>query len=104
MFELLKQLLDALRPDWKKKILGFTSDGASSMTGKNFGLATKIGEVAGDGFYRIWCAAHQLDQVVQKLTNTLLDENFFSVLQRMTGYLRRQKTLKLPIGFKCPNL
>lgn len=70
------------------------------MTGKNLELATSLDEVAGDCFYRIWCAAHQLDLVVQKITNTILDEDFVPVLQRMTEHLGRQKTLISSMGYQ----
>jgi len=34
MFEHLSKVLDVLCPDWKHRLIGVTTDGASNMTGK----------------------------------------------------------------------
>ena len=45
MFNLVKKAMDALCSGWEKKIIGYTSDGASNMTGSVQGLGTRIEEV-----------------------------------------------------------
>jgi hypothetical protein len=63
IFNIVKRLLDIMCPDWEHKLIGYTSDGASNMTGAHQGVGTRIQEVTNEGFFRIWCAAHQLDLV-----------------------------------------
>ena len=64
MFALCSKILDVLCSNWKEKIIGVTTDGASNMTGRHVGIVTQIQRVDNDGFYRIWCTAHQFDLVV----------------------------------------
>lgn len=64
MFLLCSKILDVLCSNWKEKIIGVTTDGASNMTGRHVGIVTQIQRVDNDGFYRIWCTAHQFDLVV----------------------------------------
>jgi hypothetical protein len=51
MYSLTSKILDALCYNWKDKIIGVTSDGASNMTGRHIGLVTQIQHDAKDGFY-----------------------------------------------------
>lgn len=102
MFNVVKKAMDALCPEWEKKIIGYTSDGASNMTGSVQGLGTRIGAVAGDGFYRVWCAAHQLDLVIQDVLNSMYKEEFVNTAQLLTGHLRRQKNLIREMKSTCP--
>ena len=46
-----------------------------------------------DGFYRIWCALHQLDIVIQKCVLHYFSDDFYSNLTDLIGYLRRQQNL-----------
>ena len=45
---------------FKKKLVGFGSDGASVMQGKNNGLAKKLSNYIGNPIYSIHCMAHRL--------------------------------------------
>ena len=67
MFNLLKKVFDAMCTQWENKLIGYTSDGASNMTGCNVGLGTLLQRVVLSKLYRIWCAAHQLDLLVQSM-------------------------------------
>ena len=102
MFNLLKKAMDALCVGWEKKIIGYTSDGASNMTGCVQGLGTRIEQEASEGFYCVWCAAHQLDLVVQDVLNSMYNEEFVSTIQLLTGHLRRQKNLIRDMKATCP--
>ena len=65
MFNLVCTTLDNLAPDWRKRIISVTTDGASSMTGHRQGIASRLERVALPGFYRVlWCAIHQSDLVL----------------------------------------
>jgi hypothetical protein len=49
------------------------------MTGCHAGLATCIERVANAGFFCVWCAAHQLDLVVQARFKSMFNEQFVHV-------------------------
>ena len=51
MFEVTKRMLDVLCPGWESKIIGYTPDGASNMTGVHQGLGMRIQRVAKDGLF-----------------------------------------------------
>jgi hypothetical protein len=51
MFALCSKILDVLCPNWREKVIGVTTDGASNMTGRHVGIITQIQRVANDGFY-----------------------------------------------------
>ena len=94
MFELFQRLFNVLDPLWKNKVLGVTTDGAGNMTGWHRGAVTQIqNAVLPDGFYRIWCALHQLDIVIQKCVLHYFSDDFYSNLTGLIGYLRRQQNL-----------
>ncbi|KAI2502195.1 hypothetical protein MHU86_12247 [Fragilaria crotonensis] len=102
MFNLTSTLLDNLVPDWRSRIISVTTDGASSMTGQYRGVASRLSNVALPGFYRVWCALHQLDLVLQRLYNALCDDSFVGTVTSLTGHLRRQFNLIATMGSKCP--
>jgi hypothetical protein len=102
MFELVSTALDNLSPEWRSQIVSVTTDGASSMTGQYRGVASRIANVALPGFYRVWCALHQLDLVLQRLYNSLCDDSYVGTVTSLTGHLRRQFNLINEMGSKCP--
>lgn len=102
MFTLLKRTMDVLCYGWKKKIIGYTSDGASNRTGCVQGLGTRIGAVASSGFYRVLCAAHQLDLVAQQIMKFMYSDYFVNTIQLLTGHLRRQQNLIREMRSTCP--
>ena len=72
------------------------------MTGCHVGMITQIQQVTKSGFYCIWCAAHQLDLIVQDRFKSIFDDTFVHVIQVITGYLRRQKNLIQRMKSTCP--
>ena len=102
MFALTGKILDVLCQNWKEKIIGVTTDGASNMTGCHVGLVTQIERVSNKGFFRIWCAAHQLDLIVQDRFKSMFNDSFVHVIQGITGHLRRQKNLIQRMKSTCP--
>ena len=81
MFAVTGKILDVLCPNWKEKIIGVTTDGASNMTGCHVGVVTQIARLSNKGFFRIWCAAHQLDLIVQDRFKSMFNDNFIHVVQ-----------------------
>ena len=81
MFALTGKILDVLRQNWKDKIIGVATDGASNMTSCHVGVVTQIERVSNKGFFRIWCAAHQLDLIVKDRFKSMFNDSFVHVIQ-----------------------
>ena len=54
------------------------------------------------GLYCIWCCAHQIDLVVQKVIAFLCNKNFVSSIMSITGHLHCQVNLISDMQSKCP--
>ena len=68
-------------------------------------VVTKIQNSAlPNGFYCIWCALHQLDIVIQNSVTTYFNDDFYSGLTGVIGYLRRQQNLVQRMKAKCPKV
>ena len=105
MYELFHNLFGVLDPSWKNKLIGVTTDGAANMTGRHRGVVTRIqSEALPEGFYRIWCALHQLDIVVQNCVTKYFNDDFYVELTGLIGYLRRQQNLIQRMKTKCPKV
>lgn len=105
MYELFSNLFDILDTLWKSKLIGITTDGAANMTGCHRGVVTRIqNEALPEGFYRIWCSLHQLDIVVQTCVTKYFNDDFYSGLTGLIGYLRRQQNLVQRMKTKCPKV
>jgi hypothetical protein len=105
LFRTLSKALDIVIPDWRTKLMGISSDGENTMTGRINGVVTKI-QAASDGkdIWRVWCALHQIDLVVQDAYKRLLNGDFIDNLVTVIGYLRRQQNLICEMGSTCPKL
>ena len=90
IFDTFAKAMDALYLDWRKKIIGASTDGEKKMTGRHQGVVTRIQRVAHPGFMRIWCGAHQLDLCMQSFY-LAIPEAFYSTLTLLVAYLRRQQ-------------
>jgi hypothetical protein len=105
MYNLFSDLYEILDPRWKQKLIGVTTDGAANMTGCHRGCITRIQQEAiRDGFYRIWCALHQLDILIQKCITMFFNDEFYGHLTSLIGYLRRQQILVQNMKTKCPKV
>ena len=102
MFNLISEFFNALSDCWKSKLIGISSDGTSSMTGRHAGVVTRLHQVTLPGCYRVWCAAHQMDLVIQKTIVKLCDDSFINTVMAITGHLRRQQNLIVEMQSKCP--
>ena len=67
------------------------------MTGCVRGIVSKIASrVSGTnelGLIRFWCGAYLLDLVVQQVVSAYTDENFYSSLTALIGYVCHQQNL-----------
>ncbi|RHY20746.1 hypothetical protein DYB36_011168 [Aphanomyces astaci] len=69
IFNMLIKFLDALYPPWRTKLIGMSSDGESTMTGRHRGLVTRIVATAENPVLRVWCAPHQIDMIVKQVAD-----------------------------------
>lgn len=102
MSDLIVKFLDALFPEWKSTIVGISTDGDRSMTGRIRGVVTSIERMLQPGCVRVWCGLHQLDLVMQKMFEAAFDERYLGVLTKLIGYLRRQQNLITTMRSECP--
>eukprot|EP00171_Calliarthron_tuberculosum_P001131 IDg1131t1 len=101
IFNTFSKAMDALFSDWRKTIVGASSDGEKKMTGRHQGVITRIQRVARAGFMRIWCGAHQLDLCMQSFYLAIPDA-FYSKFTSLVAYLRRQQTFIADERCQCP--
>lgn len=101
-YDLVVEVMDVLAPNWRHQLIGVSTDGASAMTGCVQGTTTRLSHECHSSIFRIWCGAHQLDLVVKKAFNELLDDKFLTMLTGVTGHLRRQQNLIQEMKSTCP--
>lgn len=66
MFNLIYVLLNSfVGHQWKLKLIGVSTDGATNMVGNVAVSVTRIQNVCEGPIYTVWCADHQLDLDVQ---------------------------------------
>lgn len=103
MCKVMEQFLDALIPNWRKKVIGLTTDGARSMTGHVQGLVTRIQKLVELNVIRVWCGLHQVDLVMQSSYEISLNSKFTKKLTELIGFLRRQYNLISEMKTRCPS-
>ena len=86
---MIQKALYVIHPGWKNALIGVVSDGARNATGGHSGVVMYLQQATMPNFIRIWCGAHQLDLVIERMYNKLLKEDFFSVMDVLIRYLRR---------------
>jgi hypothetical protein len=75
-----KVMLEVGGECWRENLVGIATEGARNMTGRHSWEVTRLAEGTLPGFYRIWCAAHQLDLVIQSVISSLCEDTFFETL------------------------
>ncbi|KAG7372930.1 hypothetical protein IV203_033654 [Nitzschia inconspicua] len=101
-YDLIVETMNVLAPDWRHQLIGITTDGASTMTGCIQGTCTRLSNECHGNIFRVWCGAHQLDLVVKKAFNQLMNKKFLITLTGVTGHLRRQQNLIQHMKSSCP--
>ena len=59
MFNKIAKLKDARFPNGWAKLIGVSSDGKNTMTGRYRGLVTRLVSAAEYNVLRVWCAPHR---------------------------------------------
>mmetsp|Transcript_16076 Transcript_16076/g.22893 ORF Transcript_16076/g.22893 Transcript_16076/m.22893 type:complete len:170 (+) Transcript_16076:701-1210(+) len=104
MFAILSKLLEAMDTEWKSKLIGVTTDGAASMVGNQCGVGTRLENIVLPGFYKVWCALHQLDLCVQSCVTKYYNDDYYSIMTGVIGYFRWQQNLVEEMKSKCPKV
>jgi hypothetical protein len=85
---LIVKILDVLFPMWHDKLISVSSDGENTMTGCHGGLVTLLEKEATNNILRVWCAPHQMDIVIKKVTKAMMDGLFYKVTHVFSVHLR----------------
>jgi hypothetical protein len=76
IFNMLVKFLDVLYAKWRAKLIGMSSDGENTMTGRHTGLVTRMIACTENPVLRIWCALHQIDLVVKSAAEELASDEW----------------------------
>jgi hypothetical protein len=101
---LVRRLLDGLHPAWEPKLIGCTTDGTASMTGKFSGAVSRFGRGALDKFFRAWCGLHQMAIPVKEAFQAIDEGRWLLQVTSIISHLRRQYTWIAEVGSTCPFL
>ena len=105
LFDIASTALNAVISGWRKKLIGISTDGENTMTGRLNCMVTLFQRAAdGEDVCRVWCALHQLGLVVRKAYQALHTETFIGLLTGLIGYLRREQNLITEMKSTCPKL
>lgn len=103
MFDKITRLLSELFGEvlhTKKNLAACT--GAPNMTGRYQSALTRFENICMPGIYRIWCAAHQIDLVIQSLMSDVIKQEFRDPRVALIGCLLRQFSLRNEMRITCP--
>ncbi|CAI5741065.1 unnamed protein product [Hyaloperonospora brassicae] len=62
MFNMIAKLMDALFPNWRDNLIGVSSDGENTMTGRHRDLVTRLVSAAEYNVLRVWRQVPQKDE------------------------------------------
>ena len=80
-------IFDSFGLDYKKNLVAQCYDGASVMSGKNSGVATRLQQICEQAVY-VHCHAHRLNLVLVDTAKSIREAaDFFSLLQRLYVFL-----------------
>ncbi|KAE8966950.1 hypothetical protein PF005_g28659, partial [Phytophthora fragariae] len=95
---LIVRVLDILSANWRDKLIGISSDGENTMTGRHGGVVTLLEKEATHSVLRVWCAAHQMDLVMKAGFAIFGSGDFVKKTKDLIVHLRRQKKLSTEMG------
>lgn len=68
------------------------------------GAVSQIDRTARPDFYRVWCAAYELNLVVQVVINDVLNEQFGGPMNQLIAHLLQQLYLRREMETTCSTL
>jgi hypothetical protein len=106
MFNITSEVLGALDPGWRTKLIGLTSDGAANMVGSVSGWQTRLRNATGDSesFYIMHCGTHQRNLVNGKVIAAIGHEGseWLEKLPSVVKWLRKQANFIESLGSQSP--
>jgi hypothetical protein len=102
IFNMFVKFLDALYSKWRSKLIGMSSEGENTMTGRHTGLVTRMVACAENPVLRIWCPPHQIDLVVKSSSNGIAGGTWVAFAWSFWVFLRGKANLITSMGAKCP--
>ncbi len=88
IFNLIAKFMDALYIKWCAKLIGVSTDGKNTMTGRHVGVVTRLVDCADNDVLRIWCTPHQIDIVVKAATEDIDNSVWVKQAYTFSVYLR----------------
>ncbi|CAM6071463.1 unnamed protein product [Sphagnum tenellum] len=102
IFNMLVKFFDPLYDKWRAKLIGMSSNGKNTMTGRHTGVVTCMITCVENPVLRIWCALHQIDLVVKSAIEELAGSKWIMFAWSFSIFLRAQANLITSMGIKCP--
>ena len=99
---LIYTIMDSIFSEWRTKLIGVSTDGENTMTGRHGGVVTLLERQATNKIVRVWCPIHQADLVVKKCINLLGDGLFYKQAHNLSVHLRKQANLIRDMKTTCP--
>ncbi len=100
---LIVKILDVLFLMWRDKLNSVSNNGDNTMTGRHGGFVTLLEKEATNNILRVWCAPHQMDIVIKKVTKAMMDGLFYKIAHAFLVHLRTRPNLIMEMdGAKCP--
>jgi hypothetical protein len=94
--------MDNLYDRWRSKLIGTTTDGENTMTGRHGGVVTLIEREAEHDILRVWCGPHQIDLSAKHFIKDLNNGSFYKMTHALSVHLRKQANLITTMQSTCP--
>jgi hypothetical protein len=88
IFNLIAKFTDTLYINWRAKLIGVSTNGENTTTGRHVGVVTHLVDCANNDVLRIWCAPHQIDIVVKATTEGIDNDVWVKQAYTFSIYLR----------------
>jgi hypothetical protein len=102
IFNLIAKFMDALYSKWRSKLIGVSTDGENTMTGRHAGVVTRLVACAANNMLRIWCTPHQINIVVKAAVEAIDNGVWVKQVYTFSVFLRAQDNLIIEMNVKCP--
>jgi hypothetical protein len=102
IFNLIAKFMDVLYSKWRSKLIGVSTDGENTMTGRHAGVITRLVACADNNVLRIWCTPHQINIVVKAAVEAIDNGVWVKQVYTFSVFLRAQDNLIIEMNVKCP--
>jgi hypothetical protein len=102
IFNLIAKFMDALYSKWRSKLIGVSTNGENTMTGRHASVVTRLAACAANNVLRIWCTPHQINIVVKAAVEAIDNGVWVKQVYTFSVFLRAQDNLIIEMNVKCP--